>query len=243
MKQINESVLQILSRVTVEGNVIYLTCGQLDRRQYLDVNKILELMGGKWNRKQKGHIFNEDPTDKLEAVLLTGEITEPTKYGYFPTPKNIVLRMVELAEIESGMSILEPSAGQGAIADCLPKDCQIDCIELLPDNANILQKKGYLVQQCDFLSVEPQPLYDRIIMNPPFEKQQDIDHVQHALKCLKDGGVLVSVMSSGVVFRENRKTVEFRGLVDELGFIERNPEGSFKESGTMVNTVIVVLRR
>src|SRR4030042_4964611 len=100
---------------------------------------------------------------------------------------------------------------------------------------------GLKIIQADFLSVEPKPLYDRVVMNPPFEMQQDIDHVMHAWKFLKPGGRLVSIMSSGVLFRENKKTSEFRNHIDEFGNMERLPEGSFKESGTMVNTCIVVL--
>jgi hypothetical protein len=86
VKKIVDSILAILSRATVDGNSIILTCGQLDRKQYAAVNEILEAMSGKWNRKVKAHVFTEDPTDKLESVLLTGEIAPPKKYGYFPTP-------------------------------------------------------------------------------------------------------------------------------------------------------------
>ncbi len=71
--------------------------------------------------------------------------------------------------------------------------------------------------------------------------QADIDHVLHAYKFLKPGGRLVSIMASGVIFRENRKTVEFRKLLNACGTFEHNPVGSFKESGTMVNTVIIVM--
>jgi 16S rRNA G1207 methylase RsmC len=35
-------------------------------------------------------------------------------------------------------------------------------------------------------------------MNPPFARQADIHHVNHALKFLKPDGLLVSVMSAGV---------------------------------------------
>jgi len=241
MKKIDESTLAILSRVTVEGNTIFLTCGQLDRKEYLAVNEVLTNMGGKWNRKAKGHIFPDDPADKLEQVLLSGEIIPPKKYGYFPTPPDLAKRVIALAEIEPGMSILEPSAGQGGIADFIPEDCIIDCFELLTDNIVVLEKKGYSVQQGDFLQFKVQPIFDRVVMNPPFEKQADIDHVLHAWKYLKPGGRLVAIMSAGVLFRENRKTKEFRDFIYEHGESERLPENSFKESGTGVNTCLVVI--
>jgi len=73
--------------------------------------------------------------------------------------------------------------------------------------------------------------------------QADIDHVQHAFKFLKPGGHLVSVMSAGVMFRENKKTVDFRNLIESCGHIERLPENSFRDSGTGVNTCIVVMEK
>ena len=243
MSKINEETLAILSRVTVTGNNIELTCGQLDRKQYQAVNKVLENMGGKWNRKAKAHIFPDDPTDKLEAVLLTGEIVKPEKYGYFPTPPELAKHVIELAVIMPYHMVLEPSAGQGGIADEIPQCKQIDLVELLDNNVAVLLEKGYNVIQRNFLSYpKEQPLYDRIIMNPPFEKQRDIDHVLHAYSFLKPGGRLVAIMSSSITFRENKKTLEFRQLLDDTSaHVERNPEGSFKVSGTMVNTVTVVM--
>lgn len=68
-KRIDNATLAILSRVTTEGNNVYLTCGQLDRKQYKAVNEILENIGGKWNRKTKGHVFSDDPNEKLESVI------------------------------------------------------------------------------------------------------------------------------------------------------------------------------
>jgi hypothetical protein len=83
---------------------------------------------------------------------------------------------------------------------------------------------------------------DVVLMNPPFSKGQDVKHVTHALGFLKPGGRLVAIMGAGVTFRQDKRTNEFRELVQAMGgTIERLPEGSFKSSGTMVNTVIVVI--
>jgi len=241
MTRIDEATLAILSRVTIDNHQIFLTCGQLDRKQYLAVNTILEAMNGKWNRKSKSHVFSIDPTEKLESVLLTGEISEPKKNGYFPTPPDLAKKIVEMAEVEPGMMVLEPSAGQGGIADYIPSSCNIHCIELLPENVRVLLEKGYEVEQADFLTIDPAPQYDRVLMNPPFELQQDINHVSHAWKFVAPGGKLISIMSAGVAFRENRKTVEFRAMMDRYGYMERLPDASFKLSGTLINTVLVVM--
>ena len=119
----------------------------------------------------------------------------------------------------------------------------VDCYELMDSNfASLVEAKIVCAWQQDFLTVEPNPIYDRVVMNPPFDKQADIKHVMHALKFLKPDGLLVSVMSAGVTFRDNKLTVDFRALIRERGGdIEALPDGSFKESGTGVNTVIVTI--
>jgi type I restriction-modification system DNA methylase subunit len=79
-------------------------------------------------------------------------------------------------------------------------------------------------------------------MNPPFAKQADIRHVMHAMAFLAPQGRLVSVMASGVTFRTNALTENFRELMKaHNGTIEALPESTFAESGTNVNTVIVTM--
>ena len=92
---LSEDVLAVLSTASIEGNSVILNCGQLDRKLYQDVNKALEALGGKWSRKAKGHVFSADPSEKLDNAILTGEVTPPSKNGYFPTPKQIVMRLIE----------------------------------------------------------------------------------------------------------------------------------------------------
>jgi hypothetical protein len=61
---------------------------------------------------------------------------------------------------------------------------------------------------------------------------------------LEPGGVLVAIMSSGVQFREDKLSREFREFVEaNEGEIWSNPAGSFEESGTSVNTCMVRIRR
>lgn len=245
-KKIDESILQVLSRVTVDGNMIFLTCGQLDRKAYLAVNEVLENIGGKWNRKEKAHVYTEDPTERLESVLLTGEIIPPKKFGYFPTPDKIARQIIELAEIEPHHMVLEPSAGDGAIIKFIPECETLDCVEILPENIKKLQSLGMSPFECDFLILVEKPVYDRIVANPPFSyeghPQADIDHVNHMVGCLAPEGRIVSIMGAGVMFRENKKTITFRKMVEEHnGYFEKLPEKSFSESGTNVNACIVVI--
>lgn len=234
-------VLAVLSAAQIQGSSLTLT-GQLDRKLYERTNKVLEAAGGKWNRKAKAHVFTEDPAAVIDRVILTGEITAPKDFGFFPSPPEVVDRVVDIAELAQGMRVLEPSAGHGAIAlAAFDLDCTVDCVELLPANALVLRKHSYLnLREGDFLTLDPEPKYDRVLMNPPFERQADIHHVMHARRFLAPNGRLVSVMSAGVTFREDRLSVLFRELVrDSGGSFEPLPDGSFKASGTMVRTVIV----
>lgn len=240
--KIDKEVLAVLSRATVAGNALTITDGQLDRALYARTDKVLKAAGGKWNTKAKAHLFAGDAETRIEQILLTGDIVIPQDFGYFPTPPAVVARLVELAEVEHGMRLLEPSAGRGAIASAFFNVALIDAVELLTDNFHALQADDRYdgLVQGDFLELEPAPIYDRVVMNPPFERQADIKHVLHALKFLKPGGLLVSVMAASVSFRDNRLTSDFRALVAAKGgTIEPLPEGSFKASGTMVGTVVV----
>lgn len=242
--EITTDVLAVLDRAEIDGPALRLT-GQLDRTLYVATNKVLEAAGGKWNRYKKAHLFDGDAADVMEPVILTGEITTAQDIGYFPTPPAIVQQLIELADLQPGMTVLEPSAGRGAIAGPIAAlGCHVDCIELQRDNALAISDAniGRDLAVADFLTVEPSADYDRVVMNPPFARQADIAHVTHALGFLKPGGLLVAVMSNGVTFRSNKATGAFCKLLAECGGdIHNLPEGSFLASGTGVNTVIAVI--
>ncbi|WP_230625378.1 methyltransferase [Cupriavidus necator] len=182
-------VMAVLDRAAVEGNAIKLT-QQLDPALYKRVNKVLDAAGGKWNRKAQAHLFERDAASTIDQILLTGEIVVPQDFGYFPTPPNVVARLFELAGLSPGMTMLEPEAGTGNIARPAAEICTVDCVELLEANVKVLREAGFArsIVQGDFLEQVPTPAYDRIIMNPPFEKQADIRHVTHALNFLAPGG-------------------------------------------------------
>ena len=122
MAKIPENVLNVLGECRADGNLLYLPSVQLDRKTYTEVNKVLENMGGKWNRKAKAHVFAEDDdvAEMLENVLLTQEVKDlKREYQFFPTPRAVAERMCEMAEIDSASAVLEPSCGNGQLADVI----------------------------------------------------------------------------------------------------------------------------
>lgn len=245
--QIPENVLAVLSRCSIQGTLLTLPEGQLDRKLYVAVNKVLEGLGGKWDRKAKAHVFDHEPSNDLDRAILTGEITGAADLGWFPTPPALAAEVINRAKIKPGMRVLEPSAGEGALAFRASDIAgPVDCFEIDPARAaKLAVLPRTIVVTGDFLTFPPEALYDRVVMNPPFARQADIAHVQHAWKFLKPGGRLVAIVSAGAYFREDRKACEFRAWMlraTVIGFkwIE-NPPGAFKESGTNVRTYILVL--
>lgn len=243
--QVATDILAVLSRAEMNGNALKIS-EQLDRAMYQRTNKVLEAAGGKWNRKAMAHIFDEDAFTRIDQIILTGQVDVPKdEFNFFPTPPAIVQRLMEIAEVRAGMKVLEPEAGRGDIAfACVDAGAIVDCYELMQSNYDFLVSSGRFnsVHHMDFLAAVPDPTYDRIVMNPPFFLQTDIRHVQHALRFLKPNGLLTSVMAASVTFRDNKLTQDFRDLIRSRGGdIEALPEGAFKSSGTMVNTIIATI--
>lgn len=247
--QVSTDVLAVLSAAQVDGSNVLLV-GQLDRALYTKTNKVLEAAGGKWNKKAKAHVFDGDASERIEQVILTGSIDIPKdEFNFFPSPPAVVDRVIQLADIQDGMMVLEPSAGRGALAvaaQAAAANVAVDMYELMPENNDALHALNLplsgIGQPQDFLTATPHRVYDRVVMNPPFLKQADIKHVVHAHQFLKPGGLLVAVMAAGVTFRTDARTQAFNELVqDRGGHIEPLPENSFKSSGTGVNTVIAVI--
>lgn len=244
--KIPTTVLEVLDRAETDGPRLILT-GTLDRKLYLDTAKVLEAAGAKWSKRERAHLFDGDAADIIEPVILTGEIVSARQqFGYFPTPAPVVEQLLDLARIEPDMRVLEPSAGRGAIAlAAAHAGGLVDCVEIQEQHAAALTAEHHLsvtVLVADFLATSPQPVYDRVVMNPPFARQADIAHVEHAYGALKPGGLLVAVMSAGVTFRQTQAAVMFRSRLEALGGdLHPLPEGAFKESGTGVTTVIAVL--
>lgn len=164
----------------------------------------------------------------------------------FPTPAALAARMVELAGLESGMSMIEPSAGTGNILRAVREASgggvvrtafEIDgrlCSSLR------VREEGAEIFNRDFLSVQPtelRALVDAVVMNPPFENAADIAHIRHAVKFLKPGGRLVAICANGP-----RQGEALGQLVEEHGGTwEPLPEGTFAEQGTQVRTVLLTL--
>ncbi len=254
--KIKQEVLSVLSTIVTEGSNARIV-DTLDRKLYVKVNEVLEACGGKWNRKAKAHVFTDDCGPILDAVMVTGEVATHKDIGFFPTPKALASELVEMAGVQDGDVVLEPSAGTGRLVEAIQASLgTVFACERDPKMREALPlSKDFVFPVDDFLdldlNVSPIRLadgrtmfnFDRVVMNPPFckvGKGDHLDHVRRAFQYLVKGGTLVSVLPSSVTFRQDRRYKEFRSFVkDNSGEIKDLPEGSFQESGTGVNTCVV----
>ena len=141
-------------------------------------------------------------------------VTPAKNFGFFETPEAVAYQAFEhLGSFSSGASVLEPSAGRGALARIArEKGASVTCVEIQHGNCAELRQQGFDVREGDFLQMGVEMLgqFDLIVMNPPFDRGRDCDHVRHALQFLKPGGALVSVMSARTEYAEDRRTASFR---------------------------------
>lgn len=242
--RVDPDVVDALKTAVTTGQE--LTIGdQLTPRAYAKVKALLRSLGGRWHSKRQVHVFDRDAEEVL-AGIMGGSITTDRDWEYFPTPQPLVQQMLRHAGLRPGWRVREPSAGQGAIALAAAQIVGIAsvlCTEAMPRNAQRLRELGFTVNETDFLLEPPQPLWDAILMNPPFSNHQDARHITHALGFLKPGGVLVAIASQAWQRAQTEVPLRFRAMLDELGAeVEDIPAGAFRESGTDVGTAMVSLR-
>ena len=242
--------IEILKNWKIEDNRFYLQW-QLDRKQYLNINKVLETIWLKWNRWKKAHIAEwltqEDLENAIDDICETWEVEtlEETikKFQFYPTPKEVAEYLVELAEIKENETVLEPSAWKWHIAENISRKNSLTMIELNKDNYKDLTVNSSLkddeIINMDFMNYNEKK-FDKIIANPPFSKSQDVKHILHMYELLNEWWRIVSIASAWIKFREWKVYNELRELNPE--FIEL-PEWSFKDSWTMVNSVIVLINK
>lgn len=251
------AVLGTLAYPTTDRAVI---AAQLDRAAYQKVNEALEALGGAWSRRDRAHVFHGKEARAVIAIALgAGQVTTAKDLGYFPTPPGLAARLVELAVLDPGDHVLEPSAGAGAIVEAIldsATDVDVVAVEVDEGRSGALLRlaardstdERLTVVQADFLAWARKPTvtgYEHVIMNPPFDKSgTEMAHVYAAYELLRPGGRLVSVLPQGILQRSDKKRASFRAWVDQLGgTIEELPEGSFTGSGTGVRTCVLVVER
>ena len=246
-------VLDILSRSTITIDRLVLPPEQLDRALYEKVNKAILAAGGKWDKKAKAHLFDRDPREALGLAVETGSVVNRKQaLQAFYTPVELADRVAALADPKPSERVLEPSIGEGALALAVTRrEDSVSIVGYDRDVGAVLRAKDALlcsvISVIDFLDVAPEPTFDLVVMNPPFTKDQDIDHVMHAWKFVRPGGRLVSIMSATWSHRGGgrfKKRQQFSAFVEGLkGEVVDLGGDAFKSVGASVYTVLLRLTK
>lgn len=162
---------------------------------------------------------------------------------FYWTPQEVIDRALEFAGVYNlkewsynppePSRILEPSCGDGRIMDAIrARGHQVFGIEYHAGRAAEARAKGHNVLTANFLEHPATPDFDMVVMNPPFYGRHYVKHVRHALKFLKPGGTLVSILPATSWYDHGELKGEWRDL----------PVASFAEAGTNVPTGMLKIR-
>ncbi|CAN7378266.1 methyltransferase [Variovorax sp. LjRoot178] len=244
-RRIDDDVLTVLRAGRTEDNKFFLGPERLDPKLYKRVNVVLKDLGGAWKGgKTQAHVFEGAADEAVAAVIASGEYLTAKDFGFFPTPGALADRAVAMAGLTPGMKVLEPSAGDGSLAlraAAIVGAQSVTACEFLDRNVAKLKAAGLTdVIHGDFLAIEPAPIYDAVVMNPPFGNLQDIKHVEHAARFLKPDGVLIAITSPSFQHRNTSAAAAFRDFATaSQAEVDDIPAGTFRESGTEVATVLL----
>lgn len=253
--KIPDDVIDVLERAHTQDNLLRLP-EQLTPDLYRKVDKALKALGGRWDgtKHVRAHRFDQ-PAERIRALLRTGNVITAKEKGYVPTPPELAFELVAHLDIGTGDTVLEPSAGTGALINALATTrATVDAVENDRDHEphlTRLQTDGLIrsVTWADFLSLTPpdpgtlfdmgdRPLYDAVAMNPPFRSQTR--HLTHALRWVKPGGQVAAIVSAGLTFRTDKATRELRERLESYGASFRPlPADAFMDSGVEIHTVFI----
>lgn len=164
---------------------------------------------------------------------------------FFPTPSEVIRKMCEGISFKD-CSILDPSAGSGAILDYIQSgsgryNClDLYCFEKVPDLASILKDKKYTYLGDDFLKYASDVQFDYILMNPPFSDGDK--HLLKAWEIIEQGEIRCllneeTIKNPYTSTRQILKTIiDNNGTVQYLGDAFKNADRS-----TSVNIALVSL--
>lgn len=208
---------------------------------------------GEWDKAKAKYFANQKKTGSNKSA---------EGVDYYATPEPLGLKMVEWSQPKANQSMLEPSAGHGAIAQWFPSNTKNTVVEpsnnLVPklqmhvDNANVVNNY--------FENIGTWNKFDRIVMNPPFGKggKTAVEHLAKAYKHLREGGRIVAIIPDGPAcqkhfdkwFWEDGKGTNRNGkevtteAPSKTGVIREEialPSVTFERAGTKVNTKIVII--
>lgn len=243
--RISQRVADILDEADIDGQHLRLK-RDLDRSTYVEVDKILRAIGGKWNRNARAHVFPTDAAVAVANALRAGAVANrQQELQMFETPEPLAERMADLAGVGAGNLVLEPSAGLGRLVrPLLARKARVVAVDIDASHVEALRSLDVAgAHLSDFMHWAKQqgPVFRAAVMNPPFRRNQDIRHVFQAWQLLAPGGRLVAIVSEHGFVGGEMEAVGFRHWLQSIdATVEQLPPDTFKASGTRVNARLIL---
>ena len=226
-------------------------------KKYLPGSKT-EGTGGKANdyRQEQATDFDRAKAVYFGKQKKNSRTKSQEGQDYFATPEPIGYKMVQWLQSKPGQSLLEPSAGDGAIARWMPDNTYNTAVEPSRDLTPKLMRNvaGAKVVESTFENFDLHNKFDGIAMNPPFGHggKTAVEHVAKAYQHLKDGGRLIAIIPDGPACQKHfdkwfygdpeAKRKADRGIADGVLMADIHlPSVTFDRAGTKVNTRMVVI--
>jgi hypothetical protein len=190
--------------------------------------------------------FDSAVLDYYTNQKLSGKRDSREGTDYYPTPEPLGFMMNQWGRIGDGESVLEPSAGHGAIARYVPRENPLTAVEPSQSLFSKLQIKaggnGRKFENTIFEDYNVVNKHDVVLMNPPFGAggRLAVDHVAKAFQHLEEGGRIVAIIPRGSTDKKFDKWYEEQKgvvLTAEIGL----PDITFERAGTSVNCRVVVI--
>lgn len=161
----------------------------------------------------------------------------------FYTPLGLVQMMVEAAGIHGETIALEPSAGDGRIVYALKEAGakEVHAYEIEETMLDLINKAGGTIYGTDFLESFQDPVYDAVVMNPPFKGKEWRKHVEHAWGMVRPGGRLVAVLPGIAINLFVEGQMDLPGC--DFCNVEKINKKAFKDYETSVDTILITAEK
>lgn len=151
---------------------------------------------------------------------------------FFPTPETTVREMIQIADIKEGMTVLEPSAGMGHIAEMIQAEgVEPDVVEFSSARRELLELKGFNVVGDDFLKITKRTGFT---FGDTFRTPEGIEGIMRG----SNGGNRVGLVDTNGtkhwVFRDTLEGVKHNGSDSGYDRIIMNPPFSNRQDAKHV---------
>lgn len=207
---------------------------------------------GKGGKAKDGAAVKASPyeiakTHYFGKMKVRGRRDQREGNDWYATPEPLGFKMVQWAGARPNERVLEPSAGDGAIARYFPENVAITMVEPSNDLGTRAQLRAptATLQTSTFEDYHIVNKHHVIVMNPPYFRNGGVEHLAKAARHLRDGGRIVALIQAGPnadkhweKWWNSDDAKEFNWTADIA-----LPAVAFERAGTNVMTRIVILDR